>query len=101
MTHDTTPSADRERSYNGGYMDAGREAEEIVISHFENSSGVLQYIDVRNDPLFQDREIDFTFLLKRDLPWKGLPPEFPHSVEVKSDQHVGDTGNWLFELQRI
>lgn len=93
LQHDTMPSADRQRSYTGGYMEAGKHAEKIVLAWLRTLSNVAFVDDVRANAEYQSREIDFK-IHKQD----GGPPI---NCEVKSDGHLGVTGNWLFELYRI
>ena len=92
MPRDTTPSVSRDRSYSGGYMDAGREAERIAVSWLSADSEVLQVRDVRDQREYQDREIDLLALMTTGK-WE--------SYEVKSDKHIGVSGRWLFELFRF
>jgi hypothetical protein len=84
--------ADKSRSYTGDYMKAGEQAEEIVMYYFEAEPTIERYIDCRNNPERQDQEIDFEVFLKSG---KKI------FVEVKSDIHLGTSGNMLFEFARI
>ena len=88
---DTTPSADRERDYDGGYMAAGKDAEELVMAWWRKRDGVVEVIDYRADVAFQAKEIDCRVVRVTDA----------FTVEIKSDQHLGVSGNFLFELLRI
>jgi hypothetical protein len=85
-------SADKPRSYDGDYKRAGVEAEVIVMAYFDQEPSIERYIDCRNDPVRQDQEIDFEVFLKNG---KKI------FVEVKSDAHLGESGNILFEFARI
>jgi ribosomal protein L19 len=87
-----TPSASKERSYNGEYMQVGKQAEEIVLSFLKSRPDVLGVNDFRDLRAVQEADIDFA-IKTRD----GRVT----LAEVKSDRHVGMTGNILFEVLRI
>jgi hypothetical protein len=75
---DSVPSADRERSYSGGYMKVGRMGEDVAFAVLKDyrARGVDAILKMRGS----DR-----FLM----------------VEVKTDNHLDVSGRWLFELYRI
>lgn len=89
---DTEPSAERERSYNGGYMDAGRAAEEKVLPWLARCPWVIGVEDFRALRVMRDADVDC-----------GIKIIDGRIVlaEIKSDRHLGNSGNFLFEFLRI
>jgi hypothetical protein len=72
-------------------LHVGQEGEQIAASFFA-WTGWGTPEDVRADPFWQRQEVDYRLHLKAgDVT----------TVEVKSDQHIGRSGNVLFELLRI
>lgn len=86
------PDRTRQRSYNGEYMDVGRQAEEIVLSFLRARESVQCVDDFRDVESYQQREIDCVIYWK-----KGGK----NHAEIKSDYHLGKSGNVLFEILRI
>jgi hypothetical protein len=92
MAEDSTPSADRPRNYDGGYMALGREGERIVLRWLWQHPTVVGVTDVRELRVTREADID-CFVKTRD----GRIT----LAEIKTDQHLGVTGNVLFEILRI
>lgn len=86
------PSADRQRSYDGGYMAVGKNGEEIVMAWIANHPQTLGVDDVRELRVTRDADID-CFIKTQD----GRVT----LAEIKTDQHLGVSGNVLFEVLRI
>ena len=89
---DTTPSAGRNRSYNGGYMDAGRAAEETVLPWLRTRPWVVGVEDFRSLRALQEADCDCGITLVDGR---------ITIAEIKSDRHLGRSGNFLFEILRI
>ena len=87
-----TPSASKERSYNGDYMKVGKKAEEIVLAFLKSRPDVLGVNDFRELRAVQEADIDFA--IKTADGRVTL-------AEVKSDRHMGITGNVLYEVLRM
>ncbi len=87
-----TPGANRQRSYSGDYMKVGKEAEQIVLNWLKERPWVLGVEDFRQ--LRQVHEADIDFGVK-------LVDGRVTLAEVKSDWHLGKSGNVLFEILRI
>ncbi len=87
-----TTGADKLRSYNEDYMEDGKRGEEIVINFLKHRPGIEVY-DLRDEPRFQADDIDIG--IRR----KAQPGVI--FAEIKTDQHLGVTGNVLFEILRI
>lgn len=86
------PSAKRKRSYDGEYMNEGRKAELVVMAWLLLNSDVIDFDDCRPFRPAQGADYDFA-VRNRD----GTAP----LVEVKSDRHLGSTGNMVFEIARV
>jgi hypothetical protein len=86
------PSALNGRSYEGHYHDVGKVAEERVIAFFKGQPSVLGVDDLRNLRPMQKADVD-AIIYSRD----GTVA----LVEIKSDYHLGMSGNILFEVLRI
>ena len=87
-----TPDANKERSYNGDYMAEGRFAEEVVMAFLKDYPGVIGIEDFRNLRAVHEADIDCA--IKTADGRVTL-------AEIKSDRHLGITGNVLFEVLRI
>lgn len=85
--------ADKSRSYSGDYMAAGRASEELVLSWLVAKTNVVKLRDVSDHPEYQDKDVDLLVWLE------GAPREL--RCEVKRDEHLGQSGNVLFEFARI
>tara|TARA_Y100000310_G_scaffold345377_1_gene464282 strand:- start:2505 stop:3071 length:567 start_codon:yes stop_codon:yes gene_type:complete len=93
MTYtDTAPSADRPRSYDGGYMEAGRTAEKKVMAWLERQPWVLGLDDLRSLRPLREADVDLGIKL---IDGRAT------LAEIKSDNHLGIKGNFLFEALRI
>lgn len=86
------PSENNRRSYNGHYHDVGKYAEELVLPWLKSHPDVLSVDDLRDLRPMQKADVD-AILYTRD----GLVA----LVEIKSDYHLGASGNILFEVLRI
>jgi hypothetical protein len=80
------------RSYEGDYMEAGKEAERIVIAWLKTRPKVIEVIDVRENPEFQHLDVDIMVRLLNG---------HTRLAEIKHDHYLGKSGNFLFELTRI
>jgi len=80
------------RSYDGHYMKTGREAEAIVMTWLRNNPHVIGLDDLRH--LREMRTADVDCSLRLDNGTVAL-------VEIKSDYHLGVSGNILIEVLRI
>jgi len=80
------------RSYSGDYMERGLEGQQIVINFLKTNPKILGVNDWSNLELVQDADIDMAIKTKSG-----------HVIlaEIKSDIHLGKTGNVLFEVLRI
>ena len=87
-----TPSASKERSYNGDYMKVGKKAEEIVLAFLKSRPDVLGVNDFRELRAVQEADIDFAI--------KTIDGRVT-LAEVKSDRHMGITENVLYEVLRM
>ncbi|MBN1287861.1 MAG: hypothetical protein JXB47_20855 [Anaerolineae bacterium] len=87
-----TTGAHKAPSYSGDYMAAGRQAEEIVIAWLHDRPQVLGVDDFRALRVVQEYDVDV-----------GIKTADGRTLlaEIKSDRHLGKTGNVLFELLRI
>ena len=86
------PSKDNGRSYEGHYHDVGKAAENLVIAFFKSRPSVLGVDDLRDLRPMQRADVD-AVIYSRD----GTVA----LVEIKSDYHLGKSGNILFEVLRI
>ncbi len=87
-----TTGADKPRSYEGDYMEAGRKAEEIVLGFLRELPSVLALEDTRNLRVMREADVDCVLHL-----YDGTCL----LAEIKSDSHLGVSGNVLFEVLRI
>jgi hypothetical protein len=92
MSFDTAPSAHRQRSYNSGYMAAGKKAEEVVLQWLQTRPWVLGLEDLRSLRVMQEADCDCSISLTDGRVTIG---------EIKSDRHLGVSSNFLFEVLRI
>jgi len=84
--------AEKQRSYNGDYMDDGRKAEEIVMRWIQDFPEVIGVEDWRELRAVQEADVDCA--IKTSDGRVTL-------AEIKSDKHLGVTPNVLFEILRI
>lgn len=89
---DTTPSAERDRSYSGDYMVAGRKAEEIILGWLSAQPWVLGVEDLRSFRPMREADVDCSIALSDGR---------VTVAEIKSDRHLGRSGKFLFEVLRI
>lgn len=86
------PSATKERSYDGDYMAAGKLAEEVCLEFVKRNPKTVGVEDTRNLRVLQEADVDcIVHLMDGQL----------FLAEIKSDRHLGVSGNVLFELLRI
>lgn len=86
-----SPDPNRPYSYNGDLYEAGRRAEDWVLEYLNQVPGVGEIQDVRDDPMWQRKDVDFIvrFAFGEEV-----------KVEAKGDRHI-HKGNVLFEPFRI
>jgi hypothetical protein len=89
---DSIPSADRPRDYDGGYMAVGRQAEKAVMQFLREQPYVLGLDDLRSLRAMREADVDCSVQL-----YDGRV----FLAEIKSDRHLGVSGNVLFEVLRI
>jgi hypothetical protein len=89
---DTAPSASRERSYDGDYMAAGRKAETIVLDWLRTRPEVIGVEDLTGLRQMREADVDCSVALMDGR---------VTLAEIKSDAHLGVSGNVLFEVLRI
>jgi hypothetical protein len=89
---DTIPSHDRKRSYNGGYMAFGTNTENGVIEWLKKLPWVDGVDDVRAVNALQGADVDCSIRLRDGR---------VVLAEIKGDQHLGRSPNFLFETLRI
>jgi hypothetical protein len=89
---EVTTGADKPRSYNGDYMAAGKRAEAICMAFLRRSPSVVDMDDLRDLRPMQKADCDCTVHLMNGQ---------VHLAEIKSDKHLGVSGNVLFEVLRI
>jgi hypothetical protein len=81
-----------EKTYNGELMEKGSKNEEIILKWLKSLKENKKVIDLRNDVEMMKQDIDFKVIKKNG---KEL------MIEVKSDKHIAEDKNLLFENQRI
>jgi len=86
------PSANNKRSYNGHYMAVGRNAEAIILEWLNNHPGIIGVEDLRQLRQMREADVDVSITL-----FDGRVA----LAEIKSDWHLGISGNVLFEVLRI
>lgn len=87
-----TTGADKPRSYNGDYMADGKKAEEIVMNFLRQQPDVIGVDDWSNLQIVHEADVDCAIKTRDGLVTLG---------EIKSDSHLGQSGNVLFEILRI
>lgn len=97
MTIDLTPyldthGASNSRSYNGAMMDKGKVGENVILRWLRACPDVIEVEDFREARILQKADVDF-----------GI---YNHDTsimfaEVKTDHHLKEGGNILFEYLRI
>jgi len=88
----TTTGANKQRSYHGDYMETGKIGEKIVINFLEDNPKILKVHDWSELQVVQFADIDCAIVTKTGQ---------VVLAEIKSDKHLGVTGNVLFEVLRI
>lgn len=88
----TQPDASRSRSYNGGYMEAGKLAEGIVLNWLNARPWVIGTEDLRSLRVMREADVDCSI---------SLSDGRITLAEIKSDRHLGRSGNYVFECLRI
>ena len=86
------PSRENERSYNGHYMRAGKAAEKIVMEWLYDRPEIIGVEDLRALRQMREADVDVSISL-----YDGRIA----LAEIKSDWHLGISGNLLFEVLRI
>lgn len=81
----------RSRSYSGDMMREGSDGEARAYDFLSRLSHA-HIEDVRSDSFWQQRDVDYLFTRMDDSVL---------TVEVKSDRHIAQSGNVLFELARL
>lgn len=92
MNQQTTTGADKARSYSGDYMAAGKKAEEIVMRYLQTNPYIIGINDFRQLRAIQEADVDIAI--------KTIDGRVT-LAEIKSDWHLGVSGNVLFEVLRI
>lgn len=85
-------SADKRRSYDGDYMETGREGEEIVLDWLRDRPHLIGVQDFRELKPVQAADVDCGLELRLG----GVT-----LAEIKTDTHLGASGNVLCEVLRI
>lgn len=89
---------DHARTYNGRLMKKGQQGEAMVLDFltFRKTTDKLNDIkDVRSDPKYQRLDIDFI------VTYEKSGAEISIAVDAKVDGHIGQSGNFLYELCRL
>lgn len=86
------PGQANPRSYNGHYMRAGKEAEKIVMDWLRANPQIVGLDDLRGLREMQTADVDCSLQLSDGR---------AVLAEIKSDWHLGKSGNVLFEVLRI
>lgn len=84
--------AEKPRSYSGNYMDVGKNAETIVMAFLRKRPEVVGIQDYRDLKPVQEADVDCAI--------KTIDGRVT-LAEIKSDYHLGKSGNVLFEVLRI
>lgn len=92
MAINSAPSALRQRSYSGGYMDVGKKGESVVLDWLRRNPQILGVEDLRELRVMREADAD-CMLTNRD----GTIS----LAEIKTDNYLGVSGNVLFEILRI
>jgi hypothetical protein len=92
----TTPSATRERTYDGDYMAAGNKAEKTVMAWLRKRPWVVGVDDLRALRVMREADVDCSITLADGR---------VTLAEIKSDRHLNNLAtedkNFLFEVLRI
>jgi hypothetical protein len=86
------PDENKERSYDGDYMAVGKRAEDIILAWLEAHPDVIGVEDLRPLRVMRDADVDCSIRLMDGT---------VTLAEIKSDAHLGRSGNMLFEVLRI
>jgi len=81
----------KEKNYNGEMMAVGKENEEIILNWLRNKYS-KEVLDFREFRLAQRIDVDFGI---ETIDGKIV------LAEIKSDRHISESGNLLFECNRI
>ena len=92
MNLTSIPNEQRQRSYNGGYMDLGKKGETVVIEWLRKNPHILGVNDLRELRVMQEADVDCSISTKDGR---------VVLAEIKTDSHLGITENVLFEILRI
>lgn len=82
----------RAKSYTGAHIERGEQGEEIVKAWLEGLPQIVLLDDLRSDPEWRARDVDFRTTLTDGQ---------TQMLEVKTDFHLGMSPNVLFEYARI
>lgn len=92
MNSRVLPDKNKQRSYDDDYMTAGKIAEEKIIAWLRERPEVIGIEDFRNIRAVHEADIDLGVKLMDGT---------VTLAELKSDWHMGKSGNVLFEILRI
>jgi len=84
--------ADKNNSYSGDYMNTGKLGEKVVIKFLQDNPQILEVNDWSEIKATQSADIDCEIITRSGQ---------VVLAEIKSDKHLGKTGNVLFEILRI
>ena len=84
--------ANKQRSYSGDYMEFGKIGEKVVVSFLQDNPEILEVKDWSEIQAVQYADIDCAITTKSGQ---------VVLAEIKSDKHLGVSGNVLFEVLRI
>lgn len=84
--------AEKARSYTGDYMAEGRKAEEIVMAFLKKRPEIIGIEDWRELRAVHEADVDCAITTTDGR---------VTLAEIKSDRHLGQSGNVLFEVLRI
>lgn len=82
----------QKRNYDGHYMDVGKNAEKVVMEWLSNNPYVIGVNDLRSLREMREADVDCSLQLSDGR---------VVLAEIKSDYHLGVSGNVLFEMLRI
>jgi hypothetical protein len=80
------------RSYDGDYMAVGKKGEEVVMAWLASRPYVIGVDDLRQLRVMREADVDCSF---------SLSDGRVALAEIKTDQHLGKSGNILFEILRV
>jgi len=86
------PGAIAQRSYSGHYMKVGQEAETRIMEWLTGNPHILKIDDLRQFRALREADVDTSI---------HLTDGRIVLAEIKSDWHLGTSGNVLFEILRI